>query len=328
MRLPANYQETQIRTIGALHDPRSQVAGDLLVREPNTPSANSSGRGLVRGAKRALRSPLLWLCGPAGVVLLVFFVWPVSRVFIMSFESPDGSLGSISQYAALFQDSYYVQVAISTLGIAVAVTFLCLLLGYPAAHYLVRSNSRFRHILFIAMLAPLMVSVVVRTIGWLMLLGERGPIEWILSTLPNHEASSQLLFNRAAVIIGMTHVLLPFMILAIVGSLAGINRDYEDVATVLGAPPRRVLSNITWPMTMPGVLSGCILVFSLTIGAYLTPLFLGGGKVRTLAITIYDETMVLIDWPRAAALSMVLLLAIVILFAAALQINRRRMGTS
>lgn len=302
------------------------MLGEELVREAYNRSAHLPTRAARGRVGTALRSPLLWLCGPAAVVLLLFFVWPVGRVFILSLQSSGGSGLSLSQYASLFQDSYYIQVALNTLGIALVVTALSLVLGYPAAYYLVRSNARFRHILFIAMLAPLMVSVVVRTIGWLMLLGERGPVEWILSTLFDGSDSSQLLFNRVTVIVGMTHILVPFMILAIVGSLAGINRDYEDVATVLGASPARVLSSVTWPMTIPGVLSGCILVFSLTIGAYLTPLFLGGGKVKTLAITIYDETMVLIDWPRAAALSMALLLVVVLLFTSVLQLNRRQTG--
>lgn len=286
-------------------------------------SVAKSAEPRFRRVFRVLRDPLVWLCGPALLFLLAFFVWPLARVAVLSFQGENGVGFVLDNYANLALDPYYGKVALSTLGITVAVTALCLVMGYPAAYFLVRTRSPYRHVLFIAMIAPLLVSVVVRTIGWLMLLGDRGPVAWLLSTLPGAGTPGQLLFNRAAVVIGMTHVLMPFMILAIAGTLAGVDKRLEEAASVLGASPTRTFLHVTWPMSLPGAISGCVLVFSLTLGAYLTPLFLGGGGVQTMAIAIYDETLVLLNWPQAAALSVALLAVVLALLGASLAAVRR-----
>ena len=278
---------------------------------------------LSRRVRALAGSPLVWLCGPAVLFLLLFFVWPLTRVVGLSFQDENTGALTLDNYANLGADSFYGKVALTTLGVAVAVTVLCLVLGYPAAYYLVRTRSRYRHVLFIAMIAPLLVSVVVRTIGWLMLLGDRGPVAWLLSTLPGSGTPGQLLFNRVAVVVGMTHVLVPFMILAIAGTLAGVDRRLEEAAAVLGASPARTFIHVTWPLSIPGAISGCVLVFSLTVGAYLTPMFMGGGKIQVVAIAIFDETLVLLDWPQSAALSVGLLSVVLLLLGMSLLAIRR-----
>ncbi len=255
---------------------------------------------------------------PASLLLLVFFVWPILRIISLSFISrfPGAGELTLAKYGRLFADPFYRDVAVGTLGTVLAITLLAGLLGYPAAYYLIRSRSRYKHILFVAMVSPLLVSVVVRTLGWLMLLGTEGPISGLISRLPFFNEPVQLLFNRGAVIVGMTHVLLPFMILTIAGTLAGIDQRLEETASVLGAPPFQTFLNVTLPLSLPGVVAGSILVFSLALGAYLTPFFLGGGKVQLLAMLVYDETLVLIDWPQAAALSTLLLVGVLALLGA------------
>lgn len=204
------------------------------------------------------------------------------------------------------------------------VVALTLLLGYPAAWFLVRSGSRYRHILLLALIAPLLVSIVIRTVGWLILLGDQGPVLYLWRSVFGPADVPTLLFNPYAIIVGMTHILVPFMVISIASSLAAVDRSLEHVAASLGAGPVQVFRRITFPSTLPGVVSGCILVFSLTVGAYLTPLFLGGGKIATVASTIYEEAMVLIDIPRSAALSVLLLVVVFAPLVAVSAVSRRR----
>lgn len=279
-------------------------------------------RGVARVPRggKAVFSPHIgvMLSLPAAIILLAFFVWPILRVIALSFSTGSQELSgwTFEHYARLVTDSFYRTVAARSLLIALVITLFTVILGYPAAYFLIRAQSRLKHIFFVAMIAPLIISVVVRTLGWLMLLGEGGPAQQLLSLLAPGATSIQLLFNQWAVIVGMTHVLLPFMILTIAGTLAGVDRRVEEVARVLGASPRQVFGTVILPLSLPGVVAGSILVFSLALGAYLTPFFLGGGRVQTLATVIYDETLILIDWPQAAALSVLLLLSVLVLITA------------
>lgn len=291
-----------------------------------TPDEPASGRRRRRGraGSRTGRAGLLFGL-PALVILLVLFVWPLAGVAVLSFRDAEAPGFTLARYARIATDPFYRDVASTSLWMALVITAITLVLGYPAAYHLVRSRSRYKHLLFIALVAPLLVSVVVRTLGWLMLLGDRGPIQWLLSTLGG-ASDGHLLFNRVAVIVGMVHVELPFMILAVASALAGIDRRVEETASVLGASPPQVFVRVTLPLSLPGIVSGSILVFSLVLGAYLTPVLLGGGKVQTVASAIYDETLTLLDWPQASALAMTLLLAVLALLGGSLLTMRRLLG--
>jgi putative spermidine/putrescine transport system permease protein len=271
--------------------------------------------------------PGAWLVAPLTLFLAVFFVWPLIEVLWLSFYSrfPGEATLTLLKYARIFGDPFYRGVAVNSLTMAVAVTALTVLLGYPAAYYLVRFRSRYRHILFVALISPLIISVVVRTLGWLLLLGAEGPAQHLVQLLGL--GPRQLLFNRTAIIVGLTHVFLPLMILVIAGTLAGVDRRLEDAARVLGASPARTFWKITLPLSLPGIVAGSVLVFSVSMGAYLTPFFLGGGRIQLAAVVIYDETLVVVDWPAAAALATLLLVGVLGLLAGYVALMRRLVPT-
>lgn len=271
--------------------------------------------------------PGVLLVAPLTLFLAVFFVWPLVDVLRMSFYSrfPGEATLTLLKYTRIFGDPFYRGVAANSLTMALAVTVLTALLGYPAAYYLVRFRSPYRHLLFVALISPLIISVVVRTLGWLLLLGAEGPVQRLI-----HLAGVgplQLLFNRGAIVVGLTHVLLPLMILVIAGTLAGVDRRLEETARVLGASPARTFLKITLPLSAPGIVAGSVLVFSASMGAYLTPFFLGGGRIQLAAVVIYEETLVVVDWPAAAALATLLLLGVLGLLAAYVALMRRLVPT-
>ncbi len=271
--------------------------------------------------------PGVLLVAPLTLFLAVFFVWPLVDVLRMSFYSrfPGEATLTLLKYTRIFGDPFYRGVAANSLTMALAVTVLTALLGYPAAYYLVRFRSPYRHLLFVALISPLIISVVVRTLGWLLLLGAEGPVQRLI-----HLAGVgplQLLFNRGAIVVGLTHVLLPLMILVIAGTLAGVDRRLEETARVLGASPARTFLKITLPLSAPGIVAGSVLVFSASMGAYLTPFFLGGGRIQLAAVVIYEETLVVVDWPAAAALATLLLVGVLGLLAAYVALMRRLVPT-
>lgn len=264
---------------------------------------------------------------PLTLFLTGFFIWPLVDVLRMSFYSryPGEAVLTLAKYVSISSDPFYRGVAASSLGIAVTVTALTVVLGYPAAYYLVRFRSPYRHLLFVALVSPLIISVVVRTLGWLLLLGAEGPAQRLIQLIGI--GPRQLLFNRGAIILGLTHVLLPLMILVIAGTLAGVDRFLEEVARVLGASPARTFLRITLPLSLPGIVAGSVLVFTASMGAYLTPFFLGGGRIQVAAIVIYDATLVVVDWPAAAALAVLLLVGLLGLLTAYVALMRRLVPT-
>jgi putative spermidine/putrescine transport system permease protein len=263
------------------------------------------------------------LVAPMTLFLAAFFVWPLVEVLTISFHSrfPGEATLTLAKYAALFGDPFYRIVAVNSLTTAATVTAFAILLGYPAAYYLVRFKSPYRHLVFVALISPLVISVVVRTLGWLLLLGAEGPVQQLLRL--SGVGPTQLLFNRPAIIVGLTHVLLPLMILVIAGTLAGVDRRLEETARVLGASPARTFLKITLPLSVPGIVAGSVLVFSASMGAYLTPFFLGGGRVQLAAVVIYEQTLVVVDWPASGALAMLLLLGVLGLLGAYVSVMRR-----
>jgi putative spermidine/putrescine transport system permease protein len=174
------------------------------------------------------------------------------------------------------------------------------------AYYFVRGRSRYQHWVFLGIIFPLLVSVVVRTLGWLVILGREGLINKVLVGLGLRAEGADLLRSFWSVTVGMVHVLLPFMILSIASVLGKIDRTLEEAAQSLGADDLRTFLRITLPLSVPGIAAGAIIVFSLTLGAYVTPWMLARGRVQVLAMTVYDEALVIVDWPMAAVVSVML----------------------
>jgi putative spermidine/putrescine transport system permease protein len=258
------------------------------------------------------------LLAPALLLLLVAFIAPVGLLVPMSVRPYVPLVGitgglTIGHYARLVTDSYYLEIIGRTLVMGLAVTLLTLLLGYPVAYFLARTRSRARHWLTILVVFPLLLNLVVRTFGWIALLAQNGLVNQALQMLGLADGPVKMLFNFTGVLIGMLHIFLPFMVLVLIGAIQNIPRDLEDAARALGASWGSAFLRVTLPLSAPGIASGSILVFVLTISALVTPRLLGGPTYQVMATLIYDEFLQRLNWPAGSAQSLLLTLMVLVL---------------
>lgn len=265
-----------------------------------------ASRPRARGLRRRLR--VLGLLGPAGLVLGLLFAYPLAQMASLSIRTAfPGAYGlTAAHYAKFATDPYFLRVTLTTFRLAVTVTLLTIVIGYPVAYYFVRSRSRSKHWIFIGVISPLLVSIVVRTIGWTIVLGNEGLVNNLLRGLGLIGEPLALMNGFWSVTVGLVHVLLPFMILSIASVLGAIDTALEESAAILGANPFWTFWRVTLPLSLPGIAAGSILVFCLTIGAYITPWWLGRGKVLLFSTTIYDQILSIVDFPFGAAAAMIL----------------------
>lgn len=257
---------------------------------------------------------VLLALAPALFLVGVLFLLPLLRLALLSFTDryPEPSeLFTLAHYLEAVFRPFHRNSLATSLSLSAIVTVVTLVLGYPLAFFLVRSNSRYKAIVLLAILSPLLISVVVRSVGWLILLGREGVVNQLLLGLRLFDEPRQLLFNFIAVVVGEVNILLPFMVLSITTSLSQIPPALEDAASVLGAGVVRCFLFITLPLSAPGLISGSVIVFVLTMGSYVTPQMLGGGKVNVITTDIYSRVMVDFDWPMGSALAIVTLLCTV-----------------
>ena len=251
------------------------------------------------------------LLAPALLLLLVGFLVPVGMLVPTSFR-PYVPLAGITSgfttrhYTKLVTDSYYLEIIGRTLALGLAVTLLALAIGYPVAFFLARTRSRWRNWLTILVVFPLLLNLVVRTFGWIALLAQNGLVNQALEALGLVDEPVKLLFNFAGLLIGLTHIFLPFMVLVLVGAIQNIPRDVEDAARVLGASWGSAMLRVTLPLSAPGIVSGSILVFVLTISALVTPRLLGGPTYQVMSTLIYDEFLQRLNWPAGSAAALLL----------------------
>jgi ABC-type spermidine/putrescine transport system permease subunit I len=239
---------------------------------------------------------------PALVLLFAFFVFPVVRMLGFSIEA-----GSLAPYAKALGEGLYVQVFWNTFEIALLVTAICLLLGYPLGFLIATTSPGWATAGFIFVLLPLWTSVLVRTYAWMVLLGRNGVFNRWLIDIGLISDPLPLLNNFAGVLIGMVHVLLPYMVLPVYGAVRRLDPALASAAQGLGASSWRIFWRIYLPLTLPGIFAGATIVFVLSLGFFITPALLGGGKVMMLAVLIEQQVHQTLDWPFAAALSAVLL---------------------
>lgn len=244
---------------------------------------------------------------PVLIFLAVFFAAPLLINLIESFRGPDGTHG-VAQFVRIFGDAYYLTVIGQTLLFGLVVTLACALLGYPLGYAVARAEGTFKIVLIFVVVTPLLVNVVVRSFGWLVILGGSGAINAAMRALGLPKLN--LIYNWTGVGIAMIHVLLPFMALSVAGTLETLDRRVEDAARVLGAPPLRVFWHVTLPMSAQGLLTGSILCFTLSIGSFVTVLLLGKNSTMVLPLLIYQQLTVASDWPFAAAMGVTLLLLV------------------
>ena len=259
-----------------------------------------------------------WLLAPVLVLLLAVFVLPVGMMVPMSFRPYVPLVGitdgfTVRYYTRLLTDSYYLEIIGRTLALGFTVTLSTLLIGYPVALFLARTRSRWRNWLTILVVFPLMLNLVVRTFGWIALLAQNGLVNQALHALGLVDSPVKLLFNFAGLLIAMTHIFLPFMVLVLIGAIQNIPRDVEDAARVLGASWGSTFCRVTLPLSAPGILSGSILVFVLTISALVTPRLLGGPTYQVMSTLIYDEFLQRLNWPAGSAQALLLTIMVLAL---------------
>ena len=260
--------------------------------------------------RRRGSSVWLLLALPALVLVAVLFVLPMARLLSSSFEGT----GLPWYVKALGSGGLYMTVLLRTFEIAAIVTLASLVLGYPVAFLLATTTPGWRAFGFACIMLPLWTSVLVRTYAWMVILGRNGIINRILIDSGLMSQPIAMLNSRMAVILGIVHVMLPFMILPIYGAVKRLDPDLAKAAYGLGATPLRVFTTIYLPLTLRGVLAGVTLVFVVSLGFYITPALLGGGKVIMFAMIIEQQVREFLAWNFAGALSMVLLVATLLTF--------------
>jgi putative spermidine/putrescine transport system permease protein len=270
-----------------------------------------------------------WLSAPAGLAVLALLAFPLVLTFALSLYPllPDGSIGlqwTLGNYGQIVKDDYFHTIFARTFGMAGLVTLVCVLIGLPEAYVLNRLSGHWRAVSIVIVLGPLLVSVVVRTLGWAILLGNEGVINKALLFTGLIDEPVRLMYTFTGVVIALVHVMVPFMVLSIWASLQKLDPATEQAADSLGAGLFTVLRRIVLAQALPGVLSGALIVFALTASAFATPAIIGGRRLKVMPTAIYDQFLVALDWPLGGALAATLVVAVLLVSVVANRVVERR----
>jgi putative spermidine/putrescine transport system permease protein len=261
--------------------------------------------------------------------MLVFLVGALGLLAVMSLRGYEaGGRGilntwELTHYVAFVKDPYYLGIMSRSVWLAVATTACCIVLGFPLAFLLSNTRGAFRAALYMCILLPLLTSTVVRTFGWMVLLSNNGLLNKTLISVGVIGEPVRFMYSNLGIIIALTEVFLPFMVLALDAALLNIDASLYDAARNLGASTARIFFKITLPLTYPGIISGSILVFSLSISAYVTPSLIGGARNPVMATLIYQQGVSLLNWPFGAAIAFILLGTVLVLVGGILQLGLR-----
>lgn len=269
----------------------------------------------MRDTSKSTRQPWL-LSSPSVALFLGLLVVPLALTAILSFNVFDAMMGTqdaytFANYLEILSDSYYYELFLRTALMAGGVTVLCILLGVPETIILSRMQPRYQGIFFVMILGPLLISVVVRTLGWSIMLGREGLINQALTSLGLIKEPLQLMYSMTGVVVVLTHVMLPFMVIAVWTTLQKLDAQVADAARSLGAGSWTTFRRVILPQLLPGILSGSIIVFTLSASAFATPALIGGRRLKVVTTSIYDEFLHSMNWPLGAAIAILLLIAIV-----------------
>jgi len=282
----------------------------------------TGGDGRRQWLRWALLTPYVWL--------LLFFLAPFIIILKISFADPlvalppftplldwtasglDRIKVTFDNYIFLFEDNFYATIYLSSIKMAAISTVLCLLLGYPMAYFISRQPPSRRNLLLLAVIVPFWISFLLRVYAWVGLLNNRGVINNALMALGIIDQPLPLIYNDFAVYIGIVYSYLPFMILPLYANLERLDLDLHDAAADLGAKRWQVFVDVTLPMSKPGIIAGCLLVFIPASGEFIIPALLGGADTLMIGRILWDEFFINRDWPVASAVSVVLLLILVL----------------
>ena len=270
------------------------------------------------------------LLGPATIFIAVGLLAPLVILFRYSLNEFVAQTKTMVEaltmknYITFFTDPYYTNALGTTIKIALLVTVACLVIGFPLAYVVARTQSRYKHLLIIAIVLPLFVGNSVRAAGWMVVFGNKGFFNATLMGLGILSKPIEIMFTEKAVIIGIIAVNLPFMVLSLQSVIESIDRAVEEAAFSLGAPPLTMFRRVLWPLALPGILAGTLLTFILAMNAYATPFLLGGPLFKMMAPVIYNEFTQKTNWPFGGAIAFILMAVTLSLTLAANALLRRR----
>ncbi|MGK9234846.1 ABC transporter permease [Inquilinus limosus] len=249
---------------------------------------------------------------PATILFAGLVLAPLALTLILSFRVYDHATGvqdalTVGQYLTVLTDPYYYEIFLRTFRLSALTTLICIVVGAPEAYVLSRMRSPWRSIFLLVVLAPLLVSVVVRAFGWSMLLGPTGLVNEALIALGIGRV--RLLYTETAVVVALVHIMLPFMVIPVWTSLQKLDPATEQAALSLGASHATVLRRVVLPQILPGLLSGSLIVFGLAASSFAIPGLLGGRRLKMVATVVYDEYLNSLNWPLGAAIAVILLAA-------------------
>jgi putative spermidine/putrescine transport system permease protein len=269
----------------------------------------------------------LWVLLPTLVVLGLVFGLPLADLIAVSVHEMTGpaQVGdtlTLEHYRAFVTDPFFLVMVARTFWLGFLVVAFCLAIGYPVAYYLARTTSRWRGMALFLVISPLLVSAIVRNIGWFPILGGSGVVNWILMSTGIIDAPVRLISNFTGVVIGLVHALLPLMILTLTTVIQRVEPELEEAAANLGAGPALVFWRVLLPLSLPGVVAGSLLVFAMAISAYTTPAILGGNRVLVMSTYIAQQFRTVLDYPAGGTAA-----ALLLLFAAVLTLLALRLRT-
>ncbi len=279
----------------------------MSIAEANAGAETLQNASTLKSEERRERLTFLGLSMPAVLAILIVVFLPIFWLSSLSFYNAAGAL-SMENYARIFESKLYLRTFVVTFQISIAVTVICVLLGYPLCYWLTKVSDRSAAILMVFVLVPFWTSVLVRTYAWLVLLQRNGIINSSMMSMGIIDEPLQLAHNLTGSIIGMVHIMLPFLVLPLYATMRSIDTDLVRAAVGLGSSPREAFWRVFFPMSMPGLFAEIVLVFILSLGFFITPALLGGGRVQMLAQRIESTITVYSNWGAASALGVVLLL--------------------
>jgi putative spermidine/putrescine transport system permease protein len=251
---------------------------------------------------------------PSVLLFALFFFVPIGLMAVMSLLTGNPVVAphvgfTARHYLRIINDPYYLEVIWTTIRIGLWTTLISLLIGYPLAHWMARMQSRLGHALVLmAVIAPMLTGIVVRTFAWMTILQDKGVINTLLIQWGVIEKPLPLMYNEFGTIVALVHIYVPFMVLTLIGVIGRIDERLEQAARSLGAGRLRAFAEVTLPLSLPGILAGSLLVFALSISAYVTPSLMGGTDVLTLPMLIAQQVGTSFNPNFAGALGVILLL--------------------
>ncbi len=294
------------------------------MQAPPMTNSDNHAAGLRRD-ERLEKLKLFGLASPALLLILVILVIPVGWLFYVSFVGADGSF-SLENYQRMIESKSYARIFRTTFQVSFLTTAICILIGYPLAYFMAQLPQRLANLCLITVLLPFWTSLLVRTYAWLVLLQKRGLVnEWAMS-IGLWDEPLKFVHNLNGTLIGMVHIMLPFLILPTYGAMKAIDKDYLKASSNLGASPVRAFWTVFFPLSTPGLFAGALMVFVLCLGFFVTPAVLGGGKVILVSMKIVSNIELFVNWGAASALGVVLLvLTMSILWIASRFLNFKNM---